>query len=405
MKHIKKLFILLLLCVPCFVKADMGAPMLREFEIVVVNPDGVNYEPLQYSDVSDPHLAKDQVVVVESEYDGKYYISVREEDGTLTGIGTINSLEGFSIVQEVVDPTKNENDLSIKKYDSKQKAIVYSENGVNIYQGPSKIYKNVGTIKKGAKLEYQYAIDGEGGITYIYVDYNGKKGWVEILEKNVLIQNEAQYIFRVDVESECGIIPKNTIIKPEYKTDRWSRSALFEYNKCKTLLNIFKSDDIITLYNGKAKSKVEIAVYDDSDKTNLITTIPANTEFKYYGGTDATFGSLDIQYVEYEGKRGWSFASLEDYEITNIEYDDYANLDNSDKEGKKETKKNTKKETKKENKILNIDSKEFVILCVAAGVIVSLTALVIILLINKKKKAKKNIIVEEKATDNNNNEE
>lgn len=405
MKQIKKLFILLLLCIPCFVKADMGAPMLREFEIVVVNPDGVNYEPLQYSDVSDPHLAKDQVVVVESEYDGKYNIAVKEEDGTRTSIGYILSLDGFSIVQDVVDPTKNENDLSFKKYDSKQKAIVYNEKGVSIYQGPSKIYKYVDSIKKGTKLEFQYAIDGEGGITYIYVDYNGKKGWVEILEKNVLIQNEIQYIFRVDVESECGTIPKNTIIKPKYKSDRWSGSTLFDYKECKTLLKTFKSDEILGLYNGKAKSKVEIPVYDDSDKTNLITTIPANTEFIYYTGTDATFDSLDIQYVEYEGKRGWSFASLEDFEITKIEYNDYADLDNNDKGAKKETKKNPKKETKKENKILNLDSEEFVILCVAAGVIVSLTAIVIILLINKKKKTKKNKIVEEKEIDNNNNEE
>jgi len=404
MKNLKRLLILLILCVPCFVKADMGAPMLREFEMVVVNPDGVDYEPFQYSDVADPHLAKDQVVIVESEYGGKYSILLKEEDGTKTSIGYISSLDGFSIVKEEVDPTKTENDPSIIKYDSKQKAIVYNEKGVNIYQGPSKIYKNIGTIKKGTKLEYQYAIDGEGGITYIYVDYNGKKGWVDILEKNVLIENEVQYIFRIDVDTECGVIPKNTIIKPEYKTDRWSKSALFNYNKCSSMLYVFKSDEILPLYNGKAKSKVDIAVYEDPDKTNLITTIPANTEFIYYTGTDATFGSLDIQYVEYDGKKGWSFAALDDFEITKIEYNDYAKLDNK-KEVKKEKTKATKKETKKSDKILNIDSKEFVIICASAGIILSLTAIVIIVLVNKKKKAKKNKIVEENVNDNNNNEE
>ena len=388
MKNIKKILIIMLLFIPCFVKADMGAPMLREFEMVVVNPEGVDYEPYEYAEEATGHLNKDEVIVVMSEYNNEYDIALKKATGEKVSIGKIKSFDGLSILQDVVDPTKITNDNSINKYDTKQKAIVYNEKGVGIYQGPSKIYKNVGYLKKGTKLEYEYAIKSEGTITYIYVDYNGKKGWVEILEKNVLIENEVQYIFRVDVESECGIIPKNTIIKPEYKTDKWSKSALFEYKKCKSMLYTFKSDEILPLYNGKAKSKVEIAVYDDSDKTNLITTIPANTEFIYYTGTDATYDSLDIQYVEYDGKRGWSFASLEDFEITKIEYNDYANLDNYDKEAIKVTKKNTKKETKKDNKILNLDSKEFIILCAGGAVVLSLTALVIVVLVNKKKKNK-----------------
>lgn len=406
MKNLKRLLILLILCVPCFVKADMGAPMLREFEIVVVNPNGVDYEPNQYSDVADPHLAKNQVVVVDSEYYGKYHISVRENDGTLTSLGEISSLDGFSIVQEEVDPTKTENDNSIKKFDKKQKAIVYNENGVSIYQGPSTIYKVVGTIKKGVNLEYQYAIDGEGGITYIYVDYNGKKGWVEILNKNVLIENDTQFIFRINVETECGTIPKNSISKPEFKTDKWSGSTLFEYKGCKTLIKTFKSDDVMTLYKSPAKSKVEIPVYDDSDKSNLITTIPANADLTYYTGSDSQMGTIDIHYVEYDGKRGWAFVTYDAFEIdyeNTIRSTDFKDTLNTEK--KKEIKKETKKEEKKNNKILGLDAKEFTIICTGAGVIVALTALVIILLVNKKKSTKKNKIVEKKEEDDINKEE
>lgn len=403
MKFIKKLFILLILCVPCIAKADMGAPMLREFEIVVVNPEGIDYDPNDYNEEATGHLNKDDVVVVISEYDNQYDIGLKNSDGTYSILGQIRSLDGFSIVQEEVDPTETTKD--IKKFDSKKQALVYNEKGVSVYSGPSKVYKYLGSIKKGIKLEYQYAIDGEGGLTYIYVDYKGLKGWVEILNKNVLIENEIQYIFRVDVESECGTIPKNTILTPEYATDKWSKSALFEYNGCKTLLNVFKSDEILGLYDGKAKSKVEIPVYDDSDKTNLITTIPANTEYTYYAGTDATFGSIDVQYVEYEGKRGWSFATYEDYEIINIEYDKYAKLDEAKKkEVKKEEPK--KEEKKEEKKLFNLNKNEFVAVCVAGGVILSLTALAVILLINKKKKAKKNKVEEEKKEiDDNNLEE
>ena len=408
MKNLKRLLILLILCVPCFVKADMGAPMLREFEIVVVNPDGVDYIPFQYSDVVDPHLAKDQIVIVDSDYDGKYNISVKEDDGTTTSIGYITSLDGFSIVQEEVDPTKTENDRSIIKYDTKQKAIVYNENGVYIYQGPSKIYKTVGSIKKGVNLEYQYAIDGEGGITYIYVDYKGKKGWIDILKKNVLIKNDTQFIFRVDVETECGTIPKNSISTPEYQTDKWSGSTLFEYKGCKTLIKTFKSEDVLSLYAAKGKSKVEIPVYDDSDKSNLIVTIPANTEFTYYAGSDSQMGSIDVHYVGYDGKRGWAFVTYDAFEVdygTNPKPTNFKDTLNPEK--KKEVKKETTKEDKNSNKIFNLDKNEFVIVCVSGGVILSLTAIIIIILVNSKKKSKKNKKEnnsEEKNTEESNNE-
>ncbi len=392
MKKIKKLLIIMLLLIPCFVKADMGAPMLREFEVVVVNPEGVDYEPNEYVEEATGHLNKDEVVIVMSEFNNKYDIAIKKATGEKVSIGSIKSFDGFSIVQDEVDPTKTTNDNSITKFDTKQKAIVYNEKGVSIYQGPSKIYKVVGSIKKGTKLEYEYAIDGEGGITYIYVEYNGKKGWVEILNKNVLIENKNQYIFRVDVDSECGVIPKNTIITPEYSTDRWSKAALFEYKKCKTLLNTFRSEEVMPLYKATAKSKIDIPVYEDSDKTNIITTIPANTEFKYYTGTDSQMGTIDTQYVEYDGKRGWSFATYDDLDINYGEMNNDTGLkDTKEKEAKKEIKKETEVNKKNSNKILNLNSKEFIVVCAGGAVVLSLTALVIIVLVNKKKKSKNEV--------------
>jgi len=327
-----------------------------------------------------------------SEFNNKYDIAIKKATGEKVSIGSIKSFDGFSIVQDEVDPTKTTNDNSITKFDTKQKAIVYNEKGVSIYQGPSKIYKVVGSIKKGTKLEYEYAIDGEGGITYIYVEYNGKKGWVEILNKNVLIENKNQYIFRVDVDSECGVIPKNTIITPEYSTDRWSKAALFEYKKCKTLLNTFRSEEVMPLYKATAKSKIDIPVYEDSDKTNIITTIPANTEFKYYTGTDSQMGTIDTQYVEYDGKRGWSFATYDDLDINYGEMNNDTGLkDTKEKEAKKEIKKETEVNKKNSNKILNLNSKEFIVVCAGGAVVLSLTALVIIVLVNKKKKSKNEV--------------
>ena len=420
MKNLKKILILLILFIPIFVNADMGAPVLREFEIVVVNPNGVDYTPYQYSDVADPHLAKDTIVYVKAEYNGTYEIGVKDSD-TIISIGTIDSLDGFSIVQEEVDPTKTENDKSIIKYDSKQKAIVNNENGVDILQGPSTVYKKVGTIKKGTELEYEYAIKGESGITYIYVTYDGKKGWVDILNENVLISNNQQDIFRNDVSRSCGTIPNNTITTPNYRTDSWSRKALFEYNDCKVLLNIFRSEDVLLVTPGTQdwpsnyKTLKDVNVYETADTSSkLVGTIPAGTEVVMLACVDEMTSDVNVQYIDYNGMRGWSVGNpSEMYEhvggtLKDIKVEDTLKLKANTDEKKVEVKKDNNKNNN--SKILGLSSKEFVIVCAAAGVLLSLTGVIIIVLINKKKNTKKNKINEEiknveevKETANNNN--
>ena len=402
MKNIKKILIIMLLLIPCFVKADMSAPSIRPLEIVVVNPDGVDYYSDYQTENVSGHLNNNQKVYILTE---RYGYGIGEEYTTEAGsrgyrsIGYIKSLDGFVIVEDKpLNPATIENDGAIEKYSKSKSAKVYADLGVDLREGPSIFYKKITHIPKGTIVSYNYAYKSESGIVYIYTEYNGKTGWLDILDKQVLIQNDTQYIFKDDVETECGVIPKNTIQTPNFATDRWSRQTEFEYNGCKTLLNSFRSDTILNIYAYDRKVGRELQIHKTSDSNSeVVGTIPANTIFTSLAGFDDIAGTGNIGYVYYEGKTGWVFASWEEFiedgnsnKESKVQIDDNIKVKKEVAKTKKIDKKQIKDDTKKENRILNLNKNEFVIVCVAGGVLLSLTAVVIIVLVNKKKKAKNN---------------
>ena len=110
MKKLKKIFILLIVFISFIainsVKADMSAPELRPYEVVVTNPSGIDY--YNYKGEVAGHLNKDDKVYVIYEYDGKYTLGVKTTKygfETQDSIGTVSTLDGFSLVDAEVDPT------------------------------------------------------------------------------------------------------------------------------------------------------------------------------------------------------------------------------------------------------------------------------------------------------------
>ncbi len=363
--------------------ADMSAPEIREFEIVVVNPDGVDY--YDYKGAVEGHLEKDEVVIVMYQYTGKYTIGAKESNnyGGHEVLGYIDTLDGFSIVQSEVDPTKTTG--GITKLDTSAKARVYASEGVDIYKGPSNVYEKVGHIKKDVILTYDYSINSTGGgVTNIYVNYNGVKGWVEILDGKVLVENEAQYIFRTDVSTTCGTIPRNSITTPKYRTDIWSHQTLFEYNGCEFMHNAFRDDDIYSIitWDSNVITATDVVLYEYADTaSNVIGTIPAGSEVKILASNEIYGDGERICYLKYNDMLGWS--------ISNEEVFDYsAPTSNHDQIKIEDTIKN---DQKNEEKTVQIDIKkginltEFIILCSSGAVLLVLSAVVIIILINKNK--------------------
>ena len=395
MNKIKKFLLLsLILLISVFaynVKADMGAPQFREIELVVINPDGVDY--YDYNNNFAGHLDKDDIVYITYEMDNSYSIGKKvSESGYeyISSIGYISKLDGFSIVQEEVDPTKLEDDYSITKLDSKETALVVNEDGVDIYKGPASLYDKVGHINKGTELTYEYGINGEGGITHIYVNYKGKKGWVEVLKGAVYLENKAQYVSFSDITLSCGVMPKGSIITPKYKTDSWTHKVLIEYNGCELLHNTLKDQELVYIYPVNYTVSNDITVYKTPDtSSDVLTTIKADSDVIVIATTEPMLEDKDIKFVKYGDITGYVLDSDSSFTYkSNVEEEIKIDDTVIKKEEPKEDKKEEKTDNKKENKKFEISLKEIIILCVAFAVLLIVTAVVVIILINKKSKEK-----------------
>ena len=372
------------------VHADMSAPEMRAFEVEVTAESGVDYYKWDGSVAG--HLNKGDKVYVIYEYNGTYTLGVDTVKYGMTtkeSIGDVNSLEGFAITEEEVKPDVE--DDRIVKYDNAKKALVYATDGVDIYKGPSDAYKKVGHIKKGTELTYKYAIQ-DIDITYIYVDYEGTKGWVEILNGKVLIQNETQYIFRIDIDTECGTIPKNSITTPTYRTDKWEHKTQFEYNNCNVLIDSFRDSDILDVYVSTQKVLKDITLYKDADSSSeVVATIPSGTEVTILAGGDFISGTESVRYIKYNDVYGWALDGEDYFEWTGSTSEEEKVLTDTIKvEEKKPAEKPEKPSVKK-----GIDANTLLVLCAFGVGILVITALVIIILINRKKKAKTEVTATE----------
>ena len=360
--------------------ADMSAPEIRQFEVVVINPDGVDY--YDYKEVLAGHLNKDDIAVIMYEYNGEYTLGSSESDkyGNHEILGYVNSLDGFSIVQDEVDPTKITDDNTIIKYETAQKARVNNADGVDMYAGPSSVYEKVGHIDDKTTLTYKYSTEG----THIYVEYNGKKGWVEILSGKVLVQNEAQYIFKDDITTECGTIPRNTITTPTYRTDKWTHESVFEYNGCEFIYNTFRDEKVFSMYSYTEKTIVDLPLYEYADSTStLLGTVPAGTELTVLASKDTIGDPEYVIYAKYNDIKGWAVGSGEIF--------DYSTFAESNEKVEDSIKPTEEPKTPAEPKVdvkKGISLQELIILCSMGGVLLIVTAVAVVILINKTKNNK-----------------
>ena len=395
MKKIIKYLLLTILFIPCIIKADMGAPMIRPYEMVVTNPNGIDYYGYDnnMNEVIKGHLNKDDTFTVEYEYDTVYNIIINKNE-----YASLHSLDGTIPLKDEIKPeievnNSNENTAGIiKAITSNNEALVYADEGVDIKKGPAKGYTTIGHIEKGKTIKYNYYYDDGTGIISIYVDYNGIKGWVEILNTKVLIENDKQLIAKNDYNLGCTTIPKNTIISPKYTADAWSRKVLVEYNNCTKLYDKLNDSNLITLSNddseqGTANTEIDIYEFYNNGGTK-IATIPNNATFIVLGIANERGEEEADLYVQYENNRGWIHTSHNNY-VWNFNNDDPSEITipNTTPEttANNATIGPTKPETTNKTPIDYITT--YIILC---SVIV-IMAIIIIILINKNKNNKKEI--------------
>lgn len=391
----KKILLAILIVFVSFISinsvyADMSAPEMREFEVIVTNSDGVDY--YDYKGNVSGHLNKGEKVFVIYEYDGKYTLGIKTNKygfESNESIGSVNSLKDFALVETEVDPELKPDDGKITKYNEPQKAIVYASEGVDIFKGPSDVYEKIGHINKDTQLTYQYAIR-DIDITYIYVTYGDVKGWVNILKGKVLIQNDTQYVFRNDVDTKCGIIPKNSVTTPTYRTDAWKHETLFEYNNCKVLIRSFRDSEILDIYAYQQIVNKDITLYKDANSSSeVIGTIPSGSEVTVLAGGDFMAETENVRYIKYNDLVGWSLDSDDTFDSTsngNPEENKEPIIDDTIKIEDIEIPENNVEKPKQR---LGLGLNLFIILCACGVGLLVITAVVVIILVNKL--GKKNV--------------
>ena len=361
--------------------ADMSGPEIREFEIIVTNPNGVDYYDYKGDVIG--HLEKDEKVYIMYIYNGEYTLGKEgiNNYSSISSIGNVKSLDGFSIIVDEVDPTKVTE--GITKLDTPRKAKINAEEGVDIYKGPAEVYDIVGHIPKGATLTYEYT-SGKHNFTHIYVEYGGKKGWIEILNSSVLLEGDTQYVFSVDLETECGVIPKNTIMTPTYKTDPWKHKSIFEYNGCEFTYDAFKDDKVFDIYAYTEKTLVDLPIYEYADTTSTqLGTVPAGTQLTILASKEYMGDEEYVVYAKYNDITGWIISSGDIFDYTT-----YGDSNEKVEDTVKPAEKPANDIEPQTEKKPHISANELIIFCSMGGVLLIITAIAIVILVNKTKSNK-----------------
>lgn len=423
MKRIfKKLLLTILVLLPVTVFADMGAPEVKSYKAEIIKEEGADYYNWGVVDnglIKKGH--KDKGTIVEANYemeqDGVIYIECTDENNN---IYYFKSSDIVPVEKELI-PDKNIKGISEKKEPEEYK--VYQD--VEVRKGPSATYESVGKLKKGTIGKYIYYIEES---TYIYVEQDGLKGWVDMMNNSVLLHPIDGKILVTgnDIKTDCGTIPLNSIFTSNWKTTNWDAvsnngGSLIEYNKCETFLPTFKNSEIAYVNDFSeyyVMTGKDIEVYESVNSKKVVGTIPKGSIITKNGYTTENGpGSI---YLEYNDIKGWvnGIYYMNDEEaIQNIypaspEFDknvleelknnlekevkiDYkedskeeTKEDEEEKE-EKEDKKEDSKEKKEDKKAKTGNTNDTITMCCIAAVAFALGAIVAIVLVNKNKKDSK----------------
>lgn len=255
-------FILLLVCFPNVVFADMAAPSFQEYEAIVaqdsvdVYSDRSNFRKVNTLEKGTKVKVRYEEYIEGKTYAGIYYKFPNEEYEDYYYI----KISDLMLADAKFD-LKNAYKISDENSNTSIHGYVYGDD-VYLYNGPSKIYSKVSgeAIPKGTKLDYEYydGYDEGSGVLWAYTTYNGKSGWVFI--------HQSEDSYYKGLSGVAGIASQNS--------------------------KILSVKDIMTLYSipseAASKQSIEIPKYKE-------------IEYKYYV---STYNSSYV-YISYEGKEGW----------------------------------------------------------------------------------------------------
>lgn len=346
---IKKIMITLIcvLILPIVVNADMGAPEITSYDVLVTNPNGAqayDYDGKKLDKIFD--FNDSLTIIMEISIDGKVYLGVDYEESD-------EDRNSYYI---------NENDVNIDgevnldKFNKQEGKLYVFDEGAELYKGPSKKYGIIenSEIPIGTTLTYEYSDE-----MWAYVKYNGKKGWVykysfegfspyEDLESSVCSFTEANLIVmkedielyekpNLDSNKQKVTIPRNTIITADKTFSRYPKSSFeyIKYGEYEGWVYVDENSEFFGYepYNNENDifkvltiDSINLTEYIDSKEN--ITVIPKGEKLELknyymyekdiYDGDD----SDSYYFIEYKGKKGWvrsdKFASYQDSKLLTL---------------------------------------------------------------------------------------
>ena len=321
------LIIVYLLIFPLIAKADVGAPYISPYEIIVIKEEGTDLKISANEKRTIPYNTVLEVLEVnESDNKKTYYIEYDGDYGLV-------SASDVALKDEVFNPEG--------KMDKHQRLYKYVfADDVYIYNGPSSEFSKASeeAIPVGTILNYIYSDD-----YYIYIQYNGIEGWVYVdnpytvssvtkTNKSLVDYTSDGKIYTLgDIEmykdQTCTekldvLIPKNTEVSYQYSFAYSLRSTSYyvNYNGVEGWIsNVqyldFPTDLLIKRgTNAFIYNTDSINIYSDLDKTNIIDTLENNEVINLI--YSISFNDItedcevcrynNMNYIEYEtGKFGW----------------------------------------------------------------------------------------------------
>ena len=172
-----KKIILFLLIISCIfikpnidVKADASAPVITAYEAIITNPSGAKTYKGEW-------ISEDSITDVVIPYNQELFVISETYNAVQVKYNNVK----YTISKDDVTPKSGDDSLkNATKLDRSQRVL--SLYGGKMYSGPSTKFKEITSIPKETELSYEYAVNASYAPSWIYIEYNNHKGWVQALD-------------------------------------------------------------------------------------------------------------------------------------------------------------------------------------------------------------------------------
>lgn len=323
MKKVLLTILGVLLFIPNVLFADMGAPGIEEYKASINNKNGAVVYESDYDEKTSKDVYK---ATKETIPYGKTVKVEMEENGYA-------DIENYGYVKlSDIEPIQKNYALKDSEWKSKVDGIILKK--VELRNGPANGYSKVGvTLEPGTNVKVREYKESDGFYSWVYIEYNGKKGYIDSYQGTVTLGKDKAYFMTFSdtdfndatTGKKIGTVKANTVISGTYYTlDSWSKAYYFEKDNIKGTISSFDLAQRAETIEGTLRRDVK--VYEKINAENLdsekvITTLKKGTYIK--SNIHFSFNAWGYLYYENGNTKGW----IDNSDITPDDGSEYSDND------------------------------------------------------------------------------